>query len=221
MSGDCERFEIELGRRQHGALPPDEAAALDAHLAGCASCRRFEASGRQYEEALAQRAQAEGSQVNWETLWGRVRKLHRNYRLKLWLAPLFLLQLPLASLAARGQLPPAELLAVVAPANVAIYFGYVWLVNWPLRKLLAAARSGQDLVAGYERELRRRRLRAGIFAAVNGTLALACLYPMLTAPGLRLRVYGLGCVLLFGGWAAYDLFRRLPRLRAALLEVRR
>jgi hypothetical protein len=220
MSRDCERFEIEIGRRQYGALPPDEEAALDAHLAGCASCRRFEASGRHYQEALSQRASAEASQVSWETVWGRVRKLHRNYRLKLWLAPLFLLQLPLASLAARGELPPPQLLAIVAPANFALYFGYVWLVNWPLRRLLAAARSGQDLVAGYERELRRRRLRAGIFAAVNGMVALASLYPVLMAPGLQLRLYGLACMVLFGGWAAYDLFRQLPRLRAALNEVR-
>jgi hypothetical protein len=221
MSGDCERFEVEIGRRQHGDLPADEAAALDAHLASCASCRRFAASGHHYEEALARRAQAEARQVSWEAVWGRVRKLHRNYRLKLWLAPLFLLQLPLASLAAKGTLPPPWLLAVVAPMNVALYFGYVWLVNWPLRRLLAAARSGQDLVAGYERELRRRRLRAYVFAAVNGLIAIACLYPALTAPGLQLRLYGLGCVLLFGGWAAHDLFRRLPRLRAALIEVRR
>jgi len=221
MSGDCERFEIDIGRRQHGALPQDEAVALDAHLAGCPSCRRFEASGRHYEEALAHRALAEGNQVKWETVWGRVRRLHRNYRLKLWLAPLFLLQLPLVFLAGKGELPPPQLLAVVAPANVAIYFGYVWLVNWPLRRLLAAAGSGQDLVAGYERELRRSRLRAALFAAVNGMIALFCLYQTLAAPVLRMRLYGLGCVLLFGGWAAYDLFRKLPRLRAALTEVRR
>src|SRR6185295_12650287 len=118
MSGDCERFEIDIGRRQHGALPPDETVALDAHLAGCASCRRFQASGRHYEEALAQRAHAEASQVRWETIWGRVRNLQFTYRLKLWLAPLFLLQLPLACVAATGHLPPARLLAVVAPANV-------------------------------------------------------------------------------------------------------
>jgi len=220
MSGECQSFEIDIVRRQHGALPPEEAAALDAHLAGCASCRMFEAAGRRYQEAVARRSRAEAGQVNWETVSGRVRKLHRNYRLKLWLAPLLLLQFPLAALAAKGQLPPLRLLAIVAPIDVVLYLGYLWLVNWPLRRLVAAARSGQDLVAGYERELRRRRLRARLFAAVNGAIALACLYPALTSPGLQLRIYGLGCALLFGGWAAYDLFRRLPRLRAALSEVR-
>jgi len=39
MSMDCEMLGALLSERRRGELSPDQARALDAHLAGCARCR--------------------------------------------------------------------------------------------------------------------------------------------------------------------------------------
>ena len=39
MSIDCEMLEALLSERRRGELQPEQARALDAHLAGCARCR--------------------------------------------------------------------------------------------------------------------------------------------------------------------------------------
>lgn len=50
MSVDCEMLGALLSERRRGELPPDEARALDAHLAGCARCRD---EARRLEPVLA------------------------------------------------------------------------------------------------------------------------------------------------------------------------
>jgi hypothetical protein len=142
----------------------------------------------------------------------------RNHLLKLFLAPLFLLQVPLAYLLATGHLPPRELLLVGPPSTVALFAGYVWLVNRPFREVTQVARAGDDLLVGYVRELRRRRLRARIFAAVNLALTVFCVGVALV-DGDGIVLYALLCALVFAGWAAYDLALALPRLKLALEEA--
>lgn len=221
MGPDCERYEIEIGMRQHGALDPAEEARLDAHLAGCASCRTFATAGGDIDSALKRHAEVDAAAVDWKKVEDGVGRLRRAYRRKLWLAPLFLLQVPIVFLLAVGQLPPAQLLAA-APSTVLLYLAYVWLVNRPFREVMAVVRSGEDLVVAYARELRRQALRARIFAAVNLALAIASLLAAVTASvGVRPRLYFFGCVLVFGAWAAYDLGVKLPRLRRALAEAGR
>lgn len=39
MSGECEQFAVDLSAYFDGELPPDEAAAVKAHVDGCARCR--------------------------------------------------------------------------------------------------------------------------------------------------------------------------------------
>jgi hypothetical protein len=219
MSPACDELQVQIGMRQHGALPAGQAAALDQHLEGCLYCQGFARGAGQVEATLRERAEREAAGVDWESLQGRVRRLALSYRRKLWVAPLFLLQLPLAFLLGTGHLPDRQLLAVVPAANVAIYLGYVWLVSRPFRELMAVVKSGEDLLRGYLRELRRQRLRARIFVVVNLVLATALLATAATEPALRLRLYALGCALLFGGWAAFDLRATLPRLARALGEV--
>ena len=58
MTTECERFEIEIGMRQHGALDAREEVALDAHLRGCPTCQRFAATFGGIETTLRQRVEA-------------------------------------------------------------------------------------------------------------------------------------------------------------------
>jgi hypothetical protein len=221
MTPDCDRFELELGMRQHGALDAAEEAALDAHLAGCASCRRFADTGDVFDSTLRRRAAAEAATVDWTHLERGVHQLQRSHRLKLWLAPVFLLQTPLAFLVGTGHLPPPQVLAIAPFATVAIYLAYVWLVNRPFREVLAVVKSSDDLLAGYLRELRRQRLRARIFVVVNSVLSVACIAFGLVEGGVRLSWYMIGCQLLFSLWAVYDARYTLPRLARAIAEVTR
>lgn len=213
----CDRFEVEIGMRQHGALDAEEERTLDAHLAGCASCRAFAASSGTIETALRKQVDAEVATVDWRALEDGVRRLQRSYKRKLWLAPLFLLQIPIAFLLATGHLPPRELLIAGPPMTVLIFVGWVWLMNRPLRALARAGRSSEDLVLGYVRELGRQRLRARVFAVLNTLLTVGCLASAAIQPEIRL--YSIFCAAVFGGWAAYDLWVRLPRLRRALAKV--
>jgi anti-sigma factor RsiW len=48
----CERFELAIEMNLHGALPPGEREALDAHLRTCASCREFARKAEHTQQAL-------------------------------------------------------------------------------------------------------------------------------------------------------------------------
>ena len=215
----CENYEVEIGMREHGALDAVEAAALDAHLATCAGCRAFAAGSGSIETALKERVAEEAAKVDWARLQREVMAWRRNYLLKLILAPLFLLQVPLAFLFATGHLPPRELLLAGPPSTVAIFVAYVWLVNRPFREVTAVVRGSDDLLRGYVRELRRRRLRARIFATVHVALTVCSLGIAVVDRDDGMVLYALLCVLVFGAWALYDLMLALPRLKQALEEA--
>jgi anti-sigma factor RsiW len=221
MNPDCERFEIEIGMRQHGALDAGAEAVLDAHLAGCRACRAFAGTSDALTASLKQRARADVAAVDWSEIQGGIVRLRRSYRRHLWLAPIFLLQLPLSALLATGELPPPEMLATMPIMTVGIYLAYVWLVNRPFREIMRVTRRPDDLLAAYARELRRQRLRARVFVALNTALALGCLAIALLGEDRSMLLYGLVCAALFACWAAYDLAVKLPRLGRALAEVSR
>jgi anti-sigma factor RsiW len=213
----CERFEVEIEMRQHGALEPAEEAALDAHLATCDSCRRIAAESGATDAVLRDNARREIAAVDWSAIERGVTRLRRAYRRKLWLAPLFLLQVPLCVLLATGRMPDATMLAIGPASTVAIYVAWVWMVNRPFREVLAVVRSPDDLLRAYRRELRRQRLRSRIFAAVNGAITLTCAAAALFDGDPRSRIYAVGCAAVFGAWTAYDVLWKLPRLGRALL----
>lgn len=52
----CDEFEIAIDMRLQGALPAERQAELDAHLAGCESCRRFEAVVKDTTQWMRQEA---------------------------------------------------------------------------------------------------------------------------------------------------------------------
>jgi hypothetical protein len=104
--------------------------------------------------------------------------------------------------------------------TVGIYLAYVWLVNRPFREVMTVTRHPGDLLAAYARELRRQRLRARVFVAINTALALGCLTGAVLGEDGALLLC-LFCTTVFGCWAAYDLMVKLPRLGRALGEVDR
>jgi hypothetical protein len=219
MTSDCERFEVEVGMRQHGALDEARIAALEAHLAGCPSCRQFAATTSLHTTTLRQEAARDAAAVDWTRVHDGVRALRRSQRTRLWLAPLILFSLPLALLVSGGRFHDPKLYLMFPAGNLAIYLAYVYWAGRPFREVLAVAKSGTPLLAGYARELRRLRLRTWFFVAWNGSAALFMLGAALVGPGARLRLFASLCALGFGAWTAYDLRKRLPRIRRALAEV--
>ncbi len=219
MSNDCETFEVELGMRQHGALEPARVAALEAHLAGCASCRAFAAATGGQAASLRAAAEDESGRVDWDRVQEGVEGLRRSYRRKLWLVPLVLFALPLALLVSGGRFADPRLYVLFPTSNLLVYLAYLWLIGRPFREVVAVAKTGEPLLAGYVRELRRQRVRTWLFVAWNGAAALIMLASALFGMGARLRLFGALGALAFGAWVAYDLAARLPRLRRALAEV--
>jgi hypothetical protein len=214
----CERFELEIGMRDHGALDAAEEAALDAHLQTCGSCGAFAAASRGVDSALRQQSGSDVANLDWSRLRADVTRTARRDRLKLWLAPIFLLQVPFVALVAPVKLP-REVLIAGPFATVAIFVAYVWLVGRPFREVVAVVKDGDDLLRGYLRELRRKLVRSRIFAALNASLALISVACALALSPVR--AYAAFCALLFGVWAAYDLAVKGPRLRRALAEAGR
>jgi hypothetical protein len=219
MTRSCEEFELDLVMREHGALVPAAAGALDDHMAGCPACRRFAADGSDVEDALRRIAARDAERIDWERVHAGVRSLRRGQRLKLYLAPLFLLQVPLVLLVGTGQLPTGEPLFLVGPpVTVALYLGWIWLVGRPFREVLAVVQAEDELLVAYERELRRRRSRARVFAALNTIFAATGVALAVANPHKALA--GVFVAIVFAAWAALDLLRTLPHIRRALAEVR-
>lgn len=67
---DCEAHEIALERRAAGDLPGNEVAELEAHLAGCATCRRY----AQQMERIQAMIQTSNATVDTTRTWRRVNK---------------------------------------------------------------------------------------------------------------------------------------------------
>jgi|RhiMethySRZTD1v2_1073278.scaffolds.fasta_scaffold395514_2 predicted anti-sigma-YlaC factor YlaD len=80
--GPCTEFEFEIADLADGALPPERAAQVQHHLAGCAPCRRWHTELAGLDEALAQalpRAQLSADFVG--NLQARIRELDAAKRL--------------------------------------------------------------------------------------------------------------------------------------------
>jgi hypothetical protein len=135
--------------------------------------------------------------------------------LKLWLAPLFLLQVPLIFLIGSGHLPPKEMLFAGPPLTVAIYLAWIWLIHRPFHEVMAVVKNNDDLLRGYLCELDRRVMRAKLFVAINS---------LFVASGVVLAIVQRDAIDLFVaafflGWVGLDVLWRLPRLKRARAEV--
>src|SRR5262249_20605815 len=76
----CNDHEVEIEKRLHGALEPDRVAALEAHLADCATCRAFERGARKMEEAIRAMPVAAGGGPGWGRVAAELEKVVRKHR---------------------------------------------------------------------------------------------------------------------------------------------
>ncbi len=141
----CEAFEIAVEKRLHGALDEAGAASLDAHLAGCAACRAYEAAARGTEAGMGEQARSAMSGVDWDRVergiragvYASVRMLAASVLAAAWLAGIVWLSTPAALRADRMvRTLPAMGLVVVLVAFVAAYSA---------RRLVALADRGEML----------------------------------------------------------------------------
>ena len=153
----CADFEIDIEKRIHGALDEPGRARLDEHLAGCETCRAYQAAAREAEAVMSLRARTAAATVDWT-------RVERGIRARIY-----------GSVRMLGA-------AVVAAAYMA---GMVWLSTTPalrearlLRTLPAmgilvvlvafvAAYSARRLVAMADREEMLETYRGLVFANIQ------------------------------------------------------
>ena len=74
----CEDFEIAIEKRAHLALDGSGAEKLDAHLATCEPCQRFEALVLHTERIMSNSATAAAASVNWDELSANLARTHKG-----------------------------------------------------------------------------------------------------------------------------------------------
>lgn len=155
---DCESFEVEIEMRGHGALDASRLPALEAHLAQCPSCRRYQALARRTEQTMTAHT------LDLNGLEARILKLQAFRRSRSW----FALGVP--------ALMAAVLIGVVGhPVEIGVPLALVALAMFGLFRLRVAAearatarlaRSPEDYRAHYRRMLEGRIRRIHVLLAV-------------------------------------------------------
>jgi hypothetical protein len=218
MTG-CDLQQIAIERRLHGDLGDAEAAALEAHLQGCADCRGYLAQARATEAAMGEQVQAMLQGVDWE----KVRRSAARQRF-FWKEEVVATAGGLAAVvAATAWLLPAKARApglafVVATAVLA-------LVLVALRARAHARGLGEradpiELLAawrtGIRRDLTSWRRMLWLYLVVPAGLAVAI---AIDWPDLSGLPFFIGLAAVSAALAAYDLLVRLPRVRRELADL--
>jgi hypothetical protein len=228
MSGpkSCSDFEIAIEQRLRGFLPPDEAAALDAHLATCATCTAYLATASKSQDLLAGISRTAVEGADWQRATLRFQATLQARRRRIWQGlAVLLLMAPFAAWALGSN--GAEM---VKDTLLAMLEGGVVLGVVATRTFLASRRLARELERpnGEELlELQRRYLR-GRLRALTWTRVLA-VPPLLGAiacaliPGLLRGAhptlgFGVTAAIVGAGWLRLHL-RDLPRVRRELAEL--
>src|SRR5256885_7470381 len=101
MTETCERWSIALEQERQGELAPEERAALERHLAGCARCTAERANIASLAEGLAAPAAPGGS---WDDLRGRIERLQRRRKREIGIGIVAAVAAGAALLLLRGKL---------------------------------------------------------------------------------------------------------------------
>jgi hypothetical protein len=89
----CDAFELAIEMKLHGALPPEQAPALEAHLATCERCQRFLRRSEETQRVMSASTDTLAGAVTPARTWERMQRMLREERAGLWLRALFLLAL--------------------------------------------------------------------------------------------------------------------------------
>jgi len=172
---ECERHELEIEKRARGALSADEAAALDLHLAGCASCRAFEATVHEMESVMQANTMHEMSKVDWNRIERGFHGMVTAYRKAN--TRMAIAALPLVAVITWVAAPGERFVTALASSVIVAGILAIGLVVRRRIDAKVTALSGKpaDLVISYREELDTtiRRLRHGrVYLPVFGALWL-------------------------------------------------
>jgi hypothetical protein len=219
MNG-CDRFEIAVEMRRHGALDAPAVAKLDAHLASCEACRRFDALSKSSEEAMQGAAAAIGRSMDWESARARVHSIVEAKRRTI-------LRFALASgllLAAVGWFEGTAAVVVTGACLALVLFVALSEQRDRARELARAEGAQEDMIAFYrnwlDRSFRAQRdgswltLAAGVLWLGAGALRAA----NADAPE-REVAFAVGAGLFFLGTFALYRVVRMPRLLRERAEL--
>jgi hypothetical protein len=145
---DCETFEVEIEMRGHGALDASRVPALEAHLAQCPSCRRYQALARRTEQTMI----AHTLDVN--GLEARILALHEYRRSRSWLALAVPAVMALLLIWEVGH--PLELGVTLGVAGLLMFGLFRLRLAFEARATARLSRSQEDYLAHYRKLLARR-----------------------------------------------------------------
>ncbi len=221
----CEQAELSIGMRQHGALDAAGLSDLEAHLAGCASCRRFEDTTRRLETDMQSQTMDELSRIDWTRVETRMRKLHEENRHLLTRSLAMALVLTIAITWVTGGHSPAD---YVETATQTLAMSAILMAAFVLQ---LRRRRREEAMAGTSREGVLGFCRTQVDGAVQRTRWFRFLNPIFgviwLVGGLRIHASGgttaatvffLGFGVLLIGWGVTTHFdyRRLLREQATL-----
>lgn len=222
----CAEWEIAIEKRGHEALASSENAALQAHLAGCASCRAYAGLAHGMERTMQTAGAELDGRIDWQRVRAEVEQGARRARHELWAGGAWALfciaVVPWRQLLA-APIPLAVLVAALVPAALLCAIVYRQTRG---RALSAGASRASDAAAlGWLREELNARIRGrrrALFLEVAACAVVAAVALLEQVPDrawLRLVLVA-GVVLVFGdaGWAAFRALPRLERERAELGE---
>lgn len=217
----CDAFELAIEMRLHGALPPEQGPALDAHLATCERCQRFLRQAEETQRAMAANASEVSKAVPPERTWEQLQRMIRGERTWLWRrAALIAALVPVV-----GFLSGNYLLAVGVFGTVGGTL-LTWLALDNRRAAREAALVGNsrgDMLALYRQLLERRIARASRMRRVLPVLGVMVL--ILTSWRVpwpksldkeSMAWFAVGVFVVCIGRSLYLSFRVLPTLRREL-----
>lgn len=198
----CEEAEIATLQRRHGALDAAASAALDAHRAGCESCRRFDDDSAELERAMQERVVEELKKVDWskvETRMATVREQARHT-----LSRSLAMGAMLTVLIAWANGGPGLASYLVQGAYAAAIAGAVaaflwWAMRRRLAEAVAAQRSPLELLIFYRTQIERALPRTAMMRwllVAQGVLWIG-VGTRMTSPKQVALFVGVG-VLMFG-----------------------
>ena len=213
-----EESEIAIGMRQHGALDAAGCAALDDHLASCASCRRFEQMTATQENAMQAHTIHELSLVNWTHVEARLARLRAENRNLVPRAAAMLVALVLLSV----WIYDRETTIMTALFGGGICALLVAMVRRRRREVARAAESDGELLAFYRAQvaggLRRTATARWFLPAMAAVWLGTGIAAAITGHPIKDVVYQLAMGVFVTGWSIHT-WRDHARLRREQAEL--
>jgi len=217
---DCEAHEIALERRAAGDLPGNEVAELEAHVAGCATCRRY---ARQVERMQAM-IQTSNATVETTRTWRRVNKyvVRREEQMNRKLTRYIPLGMAFMSVTlVLSLIEGQDSMTLFATGFMIASVWHLWVLIGRQRKLQRLVDSPRDVLTLVRRELTLKQVLTGSGALLTLLLGLTWLGTALTAPPVWMPTLGYHdagpftfvMAAVFFAYAAYLALVAWPRLR--------